>query len=331
MDHKPALSPLSFCTVHCAETVAYRVTKIMPTISHVGAIHFVSSTSLLKCLSGIFSKLSLRGRCKLRRVSTGSRSLQELKLAFKSWGYWARFHCFLLCFNSIAMSQINFCHTDDAKSWHYQLSNLCGKTCLPNSAVTSCQQAGTQLAEVWRDSPFCFQHTLLFFSQVPSQLIRALCTAKDNVCSKCCFCLPGRDWLGKSQHIAGYLHIHLEMAAAEVVPWNIRLGRGQGSSSVLQSPMVRHTEAKQRRPVLKQQQWGEGKHQNSSYSSLAFFQPPVQQAQKKTEPRQTWALTFHCWRASLQYSLLHKDRNCTWSFARGSYIFCLFTCHVTSF
>lgn len=100
--------------------------------------------------------------------------------------------------------------------------------------------------------------------------------------------LPGRDWLGKSQHIAGYLPIHLEVAAPEVVPWSIRLGRGQGSSSVLQPPMVRHTEeALQGRPVLKQQQWGEGKHQYSSLSSLAFFQPNVQQAQKKTEFRKS--------------------------------------------
>lgn len=131
----------------------------------------------------------------------------------------------------------------------------------------------TQLARFWGDSIFCFQCTLLFFSQVPSQLITASCTAKDNVCCKCCFCLTGRDWLGKSQHIAGYLHIHLEVAAPEVMPWSIRLGRGQGSSSVLQPPMVTNTEAKQGRPVLKQQQWGEGKHQNSSLSSLAFSQP----------------------------------------------------------
>lgn len=77
------------------------------------------------------------------------------------------------------------------------------------------------------------------------------------------------------------------MAAPEVVPGSIRLGRGQGRTSALKPFMVRHTKAKQGRPVLKQQQWGEGKHQNSNLSSLAFFQPNVQQAQKKTEPRQT--------------------------------------------
>lgn len=152
VDHKPALSLLTqdhkllYCRL--CKDCSIQSGQNHDNILHVGPIHFVSNTSVLKCLSQIFSKLCLRERHKLRGVSTGSRSLQELKPAFKSWGSWATFHHFLFCFNSIAISHISFCHTDNAKSWHQQLSNLCGKTCLQNSAVISCQQADTQLARV---------------------------------------------------------------------------------------------------------------------------------------------------------------------------------------